>query len=185
MFETMRNGGQAQQTAVMAPPHLNGSAQFISGGYVTAGYLPRQSWTQFQPSSQHPRSGNGRPLSLPPPPPPPTRRDSQRPCNGPGSKCASSQSHPRGATHRSTVPSVSRKFPGGERTRGNVRTRFSDGFSSGALFTEHLKRDPPREDASLSAPITICKFFFETIGILESVGCASIDVRDSDRESAH
>jgi len=110
----MRNGGQAaQQTAVMTPPHLNGSAQFISGGYVTAGYLPRQSWSQFQPLSQHPaRSGAGRPLSLPPPPPP-SRRESQRPCNGghPVSKNASLP-HPRSSTHRSTTPSVSPILPG-------------------------------------------------------------------------
>ncbi|XP_011877205.1 PREDICTED: serine/threonine-protein kinase svkA isoform X1 [Vollenhovia emeryi] len=103
----MRNGGQtAQQTAVMTPPHLNGSVQFISGGYVTTGYLPRQSWTQFQAAPQHPRSG-GRPLSLPPPPPP-SRRDSgqQRPCNGgPANTKNTSLPHPRPATHRSATPS--------------------------------------------------------------------------------
>jgi len=104
----MRNGGQAaQQTAVMAPPHLNGSAQFISGGYVTAGYLPRQSWSQFQPLSQHPaRSGAGRPLSLPPPPPP-SRRESQRPCNGGHLAKNASLPHSRSSTHRSAAPSVS------------------------------------------------------------------------------
>lgn len=105
----MRNGGQtAQQTAVMTPPHLNGSAQFISGGYVTAGYLPRQSWSQFHPAPQHPtRSSAGRPLSLPPPPPP-SRRDNQRPCNGgPVGAKNTSLPHPRAVTHRSTTPSVS------------------------------------------------------------------------------
>lgn len=108
----MRNGGQtAQQTAVMTPPHLNGSAQFISGGYVTTGYLPRQSWTQFQAAPQHPRSG-GRPMSLPPPPPPSRRDSSQRPCNGgPANTKNTSLPHPRPATHRSTTPSVSSKLP--------------------------------------------------------------------------
>lgn len=103
----MRNGGQAaQQTAVMTPPHLNGTAQFISGGYVTAGYLPtRQSWTQFQPSSQHPARSAGRPLSLPPPPPP-SRRDNQRSCNG-GPTKKTFLPHLRAANHRSTTPSVS------------------------------------------------------------------------------
>ncbi|XP_071638663.1 uncharacterized protein Gckiii isoform X1 [Temnothorax longispinosus] len=102
----MRNGGQtAQQTAVMTPPYLNGSAQFISGGYVTTGYLPRQSWTQFQAAPQHPRSG-GRPLSLPPPPPPSRRDTGQRPCNGgPANTKNTSLPHPRPATHRSTTPS--------------------------------------------------------------------------------
>lgn len=107
----MRNGGQTtQQTAVMTPPHLNGSAQFISGGYVTTGYLPRQSWTQFQAAPQHPRSG-GRPLSLPPPPPPSRRDSGQRPCNGgPTNTKNTSLPHPRSAIHRSTTPSVSSKF---------------------------------------------------------------------------
>ncbi|XP_050454817.1 serine/threonine-protein kinase svkA isoform X1 [Cataglyphis hispanica] len=101
----MRNGGQtAQQTAVMTPPHLNGSAQFISGGYMTAGYLPRQSWSQFQPAPQHPTRSGGRPLSLPPPPPP-SRRDNQRICNGAVNAKNTSLPHPRAVTHRSTTPS--------------------------------------------------------------------------------
>lgn len=100
----MRTGGQAQQTAVMTPPHLNGSAQFISGGYV-AGYLPRQSWTQFQPL-QHQRS-SGRPLSMPPPPPPSSRRDNHRSNNGSTNVKNTSQPHTKGPTHRSTTPSVS------------------------------------------------------------------------------
>jgi len=104
----MRNGQTAQQTAVMTPPHLNGTAQFISGGYVTTGYLPtRQSWTQFQPSSQHPARSAGRPLSLPPPPPS-SRRDNQRPCNG-GPAKNTSLPHLRAANHRSTTPSVSQR----------------------------------------------------------------------------
>lgn len=105
----MRNGGQtAQQTAVMTPPHLNGTAQFISGGYVTTGYLPtRQSWTQFQPSSQLSARSAGRPLSLPPPPPP-SRRDNQRPCNGSSAK-NTSLPHLRATNHRSTAPSVSQR----------------------------------------------------------------------------
>ncbi|XP_018338099.1 PREDICTED: serine/threonine-protein kinase svkA-like isoform X1 [Trachymyrmex septentrionalis] len=104
----MRNGGQtAQQTAVMTPPHLNGSAQFISGGYVTTGYLPRQSWTQFQAVPQHPTRSGGRPMSLPPPPPP-SRRDTtgQRPCNGgPANTKSASLPAPRSVAHRSTTPS--------------------------------------------------------------------------------
>lgn len=109
----MRNGGQtAQQTAVMTPPHLNGSAQFISGGYVTTGYLPRQSWTQFQAAPQHPARSGGRPMSLPPPPPPSRRDSGQRPCNGgPTNTKNTSLPHPRSVTHRSTTPSVSSKFP--------------------------------------------------------------------------
>ncbi|KAL2725959.1 serine/threonine-protein kinase 25 isoform X1, partial [Vespula maculifrons] len=108
----MRNGGQPQQTAVMAPPHLNGSAQFISGGYV--GYLPRQSWGQFQPSQQqqqqqHPRNG-GRPLSHPPPPPPPSRRESQRACGNGPANTKNSNPHSRGGTHRSTTPSLSKLY---------------------------------------------------------------------------
>lgn len=109
----MRNGGQtAQQTAVMTPPHLNGSAQFISGSYVTTGYLPRQSWTQFQAAPQHPSRSGGRPLSLPPPPPPSRRDSGQRPCNGgPTNTKNTSLPHSRSTTHRSTTPSVSSKFP--------------------------------------------------------------------------
>ncbi|XP_076241228.1 germinal centre kinase III isoform X2 [Calliopsis andreniformis] len=96
----MRNGGQPQQTAVMAPPHLNGSAQFVSGGYV--GYVPRQSWGQFQ-GPQHPRN-TARPLSHPPPPP--SRRESQRP-SGNGSATPKTTTLPpsRPGTHRSTTPS--------------------------------------------------------------------------------
>ncbi|XP_046735441.1 serine/threonine-protein kinase 25 isoform X1 [Diprion similis] len=61
----MRNGTQPQQTAVMAPPHLNGSAQFITGGYV--GYHPRQAWGgQYHPA---PNRNGVRPVSHPPPPP--------------------------------------------------------------------------------------------------------------------
>ncbi|XP_018044608.1 PREDICTED: serine/threonine-protein kinase svkA isoform X1 [Atta colombica] len=103
----MRNGGQtAQQTAVMTPPHLNGSAQFISGGYVTTGYLPRQSWTQFQAVPQHPTRSGGRPMSLPPPPPPSRRDTGQRPCNGgPANTKNTSLPVPRSVTHRSTTPS--------------------------------------------------------------------------------
>jgi len=109
----MRNGGQtAQQTAVMTPPHLNGSAQFISGGYVTTGYLPRQSWTQFQAVPQHPTRSGGRPMSLPPPPPSSRRDTGQRPCNGgPANTKNTSLPVPRSVTHRSTTPSVSSKFP--------------------------------------------------------------------------
>ena len=102
----MRNGGQPQQTAVMAPPHLNGSAQFVSGGYV--GYVPRQSWGQFQ-GLQHPRS-TARPLSHPPPPPPPSRRESQQRPSGNGSANLKSTSLPHSrppGTHRSAAPSVS------------------------------------------------------------------------------
>ncbi|XP_015428630.1 PREDICTED: serine/threonine-protein kinase 26 isoform X2 [Dufourea novaeangliae] len=104
----MRNGGQPQQTAVMAPPHLNGSAQFVSGGYV--GYVPRQAWGQFQGAQQqhHPRN-TARPLSHPPPPPPPSRRESQRPPppsgNGPANPKCTSLPHSRPGTHRSTTPS--------------------------------------------------------------------------------
>ncbi|XP_053978539.1 serine/threonine-protein kinase 25 isoform X1 [Hylaeus anthracinus] len=97
----MRNGGQPQQTAVMTPPHLNGSAQFVSGGYV--GYVPRQAWGQFQ-GPQHPRN-TARPLSHPPPPPP-SRRESQRPSgNGSANPKSSSLPHTRPGTHRSTTPS--------------------------------------------------------------------------------
>lgn len=126
VLRKMRNGGQtAQQTAVMTPPHLNGSAQFISGGYVTTGYLPRQSWTQFQAAPQHPRSG-GRPLSLPPPPPPSRRDSAQRPCNGgPANAKNTSSPHPRSATHRSTTPSVSSKFP--EAVSRETSVQFSGG----------------------------------------------------------
>lgn len=99
----MRNGGQPQQTAVMAPPHLNGSAQFVSGGYV--GYVPRQSWGQFQ-GPQHPRN-TSRPLSHPPPPPP-SRRENQRPCgNGSANVKSTSFPHSKPGTYRSTTPSVS------------------------------------------------------------------------------
>ncbi|XP_057329214.1 serine/threonine-protein kinase 26 isoform X1 [Microplitis mediator] len=70
----MRNNGEAQQMAVIAPPHLNGSAQFISGGYT--GYVSRQSWNQYHVSQPHLHtqqqhmSGRGsRPFSHPPPPP--------------------------------------------------------------------------------------------------------------------
>ncbi|XP_017788783.1 PREDICTED: serine/threonine-protein kinase svkA isoform X1 [Habropoda laboriosa] len=94
----MRNGGQPQQTAVMTPPHLNGSAQFVSGGYV--GYVPRQSWGQFQ-GPQHPRN-TGRPLSHPPPPP--SRRESQRPPGNGNPKCTSLP-HSKPGAHRSTTPS--------------------------------------------------------------------------------
>lgn len=98
----MRNGGQPQQTAVMTPPHLNGSAQFVSGGYV--GYVPRQSWGQFQ-GPQHPRN-TARPLSHPPPPP--SRRESQRPSgNGSANPKSTSLPHCKPGTHRSTTPSVS------------------------------------------------------------------------------
>ncbi|XP_076625722.1 germinal centre kinase III isoform X1 [Colletes latitarsis] len=97
----MRNGGQPQQTAVMAPPHLNGSAQFVSGGYV--GYVPRQPWGQFQ-GPQNPRN-TARPLSHPPPPPP-SRRESQRPSDiGPANPKSTSLPHTRPGTHRSTTPS--------------------------------------------------------------------------------
>ncbi|KAK1122435.1 hypothetical protein K0M31_009657 [Melipona bicolor] len=99
----MRNGGQPQQTAVMAPPHLNGSAQFVSGGYV--GYVPRQSWGQFQGPPQHPRS-TARPLSHPPPPP--SRRESQQRPSGNGSANLKSTSLPHSrppGTHRSAAPS--------------------------------------------------------------------------------
>ncbi|XP_003400253.1 serine/threonine-protein kinase 25 isoform X1 [Bombus vosnesenskii] len=96
----MRNGGQPQQTAVMTPPHLNGSAQFVSGGYV--GYVPRQSWGQFQ-GPQHPRN-TARPLSHPPPPP--SRRESQRPSgNGSANPKSTSLPHCKPGTHRSTTPS--------------------------------------------------------------------------------
>ena len=101
----MRNGGQPQQTAVMAPPHLNGSAQFVSGGYV--GYVPRQSWGQFQGPQHHPRS-TARPLSHPPPPP--SRRESQQRPSGNGSANLKSTSLPHSrppGTHRSAAPSVS------------------------------------------------------------------------------
>lgn len=128
----MRNGGQtAQQTAVMTPPHLNGSAQFISGGYVTTGYLPRQSWTQFQAAPQHPTRGGGRPLSLPPPPPP-SRRDSQRPCNrGPANTKNTSLPHPRSVT-----PSVSLKFS--KAVRGDV-LQFRV-LLNGTEFLDDLKK---------------------------------------------
>ncbi|CAD6239494.1 GSCOCG00008716001-RA-CDS [Cotesia congregata] len=70
----MRNSSEAQQTAVIAPPYLNGSAQFISGGYTD--YVSRQSWNQYHVSQQHlhtqqqPKTGRGsRPFSHPPPPP--------------------------------------------------------------------------------------------------------------------
>lgn len=101
----MRNGGQGQQTAVMAPPHLNGSAQFVSGGYV--GYAPRQSWGQHFQGPQHPRN-TARPLSHPPPPPS-RRADGQRPS---GNGSANPKSAPllyssKPGTHRSTTPSVS------------------------------------------------------------------------------
>ncbi|KAG6796933.1 serine/threonine-protein kinase svkA isoform X1 [Apis mellifera caucasica] len=99
----MRNGGQAQQTAVMAPPHLNGSAQFVSGGY--AGYAPRQSWGQHFQGAQHPRNA-ARPLSHPPPPPS-RRGDSQR-SSGNGSsipKSAPLLHSSKPGTHRSTTPS--------------------------------------------------------------------------------
>ena len=85
----MRNGAQSQQTAVMAPGHLNGSAQFAAGAYV--GYpQSRHSWGQFPVSHRSPTSngeigvpgrqstGGPRPLSHPPPPPPPSRREIQR-----------------------------------------------------------------------------------------------------------
>ncbi|XP_043526162.1 serine/threonine-protein kinase 25-like isoform X2 [Frieseomelitta varia] len=100
----MRNGGQPQQTAVMAPPHLNGSAQFVSGGYV--GYVPRQSWGQFQGPPQHPRS-TARPLSHPPPPPPSRRESQQRPSgNGSANLKSTSLPHSRPpGTHRSAAPS--------------------------------------------------------------------------------
>ncbi|XP_003704180.2 germinal centre kinase III isoform X1 [Megachile rotundata] len=97
----MRNGGQPQQTAVMAPPHLNGSAQFVSAGYV--GYVSRQSWGQFQ-GPQHPRNTTARPLSHPPPPP--SRRESQRPCsNNAANPKNSSLPHSKPGMHRSTTPS--------------------------------------------------------------------------------
>lgn len=101
----MRNGGQAQQTAVMAPPHLNGSAQFVSPGYV--GYVARQSWGQFQGGPQHPRN-TARPLSHPPPPP--SRRGESQRASGNGSanpKSASLLHSSKPGTHRSTTPSVS------------------------------------------------------------------------------
>lgn len=101
----MRNGGQAQQTAVMAPPHLNGSAQFVSAGYV--GYVARQSWGQFQGGPQHPRN-TARPLSHPPPPP--SRRGESQRASGNGSanpKSASLLHSSKPGTHRSTTPSVS------------------------------------------------------------------------------
>ncbi|XP_051163898.1 serine/threonine-protein kinase 25 isoform X1 [Leptopilina boulardi] len=95
----MRNGVQSQQTAVMAPPHLNGSAQFISGGYV--GYLSRQSWGQYQPQLH--RSGGGRPLSHPPPPPPPSKKDMQRPLSM--NLKSSSLPPSRTGSHKSAAPS--------------------------------------------------------------------------------
>lgn len=90
----MRNGNQPQQTAVMAPPHLNGSTQFVFGGYV--GYLSRQPWGPYQPQ-QH-RNG-ARPLSHPPPPP--SRRESQRPC----SKSTTLPPSSRSGSHRAVAPS--------------------------------------------------------------------------------
>ncbi|XP_008211472.1 serine/threonine-protein kinase 26 isoform X1 [Nasonia vitripennis] len=80
----MRNGAQSQQTAVMAPAHMNGSAQF-TGPYV--GYpQSRHSWGQFPVAQRNSNGGGGgqnsgsggRPLSHPPPPPPPSRREVQR-----------------------------------------------------------------------------------------------------------
>lgn len=100
----MRNGVQSQQTAVMAPPHLNGSAQFISGGYV--GYLSRQSWGQYQPQLH--RSGGGRPLSHPPPPPPPSKKDMQRPLSM--NLKSSSLPPSRTGSHKSAAPSVSLRY---------------------------------------------------------------------------
>ncbi|XP_063978397.1 serine/threonine-protein kinase svkA isoform X2 [Diachasmimorpha longicaudata] len=116
----MRNG-QAQQTVVMAPPHLNGSAQFISGGYV--GYMPRQSWPypsaqqqqqqqhqqhqQHQQQQQSPRRNAGRPLSHPPPPPTVQQRNNN--VTNSNQHQLKSNSLPRsrfGTQTRSTTPSV-------------------------------------------------------------------------------
>lgn len=124
----MRNGGQAQQTAVMAPPHLNGSAQFVSGDY--AGYAPRQSWGQHFQGAQHPRNA-ARPLSHPPPPPS-RRGDSQR-SSGNGSsipKSAPLLHSSKPGTHRSTTPSVS----WGQHVLSNVwETSFFERFLSFSL----------------------------------------------------
>ncbi|XP_058798415.1 serine/threonine-protein kinase svkA isoform X2 [Phymastichus coffea] len=79
----MRNGASCaqQQTAVMAPTYVNGSAQFA--GYPQS----RHSWAQFPPGVVMRGSGGApsqmlgsRPLSHPPPPPPPppSRREIQR-----------------------------------------------------------------------------------------------------------
>ncbi|XP_012254472.2 serine/threonine-protein kinase svkA [Athalia rosae] len=88
----MRNGVlQPQQTAVMPPPHLNGSAQFITGGYV--GYNSRQSWGQFQPPAAQNRNGV-RPASHPPPPP--SRRES------PGKPHVGNHKIPNGQSQTST-----------------------------------------------------------------------------------
>ncbi|KAK0094543.1 hypothetical protein PV326_010642 [Microctonus aethiopoides] len=118
----MRNGGQAQQTAVMAPPHLNGSAQFISGGYV--GYMPRQSWAQYHVQQQQQqqqqqqihqrRNGSGssgivgnRPMSYPPPPPSsPTSIMQQRSSNSHQGQKSNSLPRSRTSTHMgNTTPS--------------------------------------------------------------------------------
>lgn len=110
----MRNGGQAAQQIIM-PPHLNGTAQFISGECPATGYLPRQSWSQFHP--QHVARGAVRPVSLPPPPPPPpsNRRDNLKPCKDSGhllrkNAIVSHQRQPAMSTYRSTTSSVSRYF---------------------------------------------------------------------------